>query len=121
MVCGDLAPQYSIVYPEILDPWVSEQDFRELVVKVNEGLEAAFKPEGWVAWRDAVLGFLSGWVWEDLGGEAVGVKKGVRGVERWVEGWNRKREGEDGGLVRCVGLRRTGFLCVSCICSVVAL
>ncbi|KAL8999980.1 MAG: hypothetical protein Q9169_001225 [Polycauliona sp. 2 TL-2023] len=112
MVCGDLAPQYSIVYPEILDPWVSEQDFRELIMRVNEGLYEAFRPEGWGAWRDVVLGVLSGWLWEDLGGEAVRVKKGVREVERWVEGWNAKREGEDGGLVWCVGLRRTGFLCI---------
>lgn len=117
MACGDLAPQFSIVYPEILDPWVSEPDFRQLVMRVNEGLWAAFRPEGWGAWKDAVVGVLSGWVWEDLGGERVGVKAGVRGVERWVEGWNERRreegEGEQRGLVRCVGLRRTGFLCVS--------
>ncbi|KAL8683695.1 MAG: hypothetical protein Q9186_000329 [Xanthomendoza sp. 1 TL-2023] len=116
---GDLAPQFSPVYPEILSRWVSEEDFRQLVTHVNEGLWEAFRPEGWMAWRDMILGVATGWLWEDLGGNGVGVKKGVRGVEGWIEGWNLRREGgmgvgvgEEAGLVKCVGLRRTGFLCL---------
>ncbi|KAL8771564.1 MAG: hypothetical protein Q9209_003007 [Squamulea sp. 1 TL-2023] len=121
MTYGDLAPQFSIVYPEILERWVPEQDFRDLVTGVNARLASAFRPEGWRAWKDALLGVCTGWVWEDLGGEGVHVKKMVRECERWVEGWNEKRRregggegmGEEEGLVRVVGLRRTGFLCVS--------
>ncbi|KAL8734822.1 MAG: hypothetical protein Q9166_001174 [cf. Caloplaca sp. 2 TL-2023] len=116
MALGDLAPQFSIVYPEILERWVPEQDFRQLITTVNEGLYTAFKPEGWRAWRDATLGLLSGWLWEDLGGEALEVKKGVRGLEHWIEGWNLARmgaPGEEANWVRCVPLRRTGYLCVS--------
>ncbi|KAL8776994.1 MAG: hypothetical protein Q9213_008058, partial [Squamulea squamosa] len=116
MTYGDLAPQFSIVYPEILERWVPEQDFRELVTGVNSRLASAFRPEGWRAWKDALLGLCTGWLWEDLGGEGVHVKKMVRECERWVEGWNgrRLREGGGGegmgeeGLVRVVGLRRTG-------------
>lgn len=41
----------------------------------------------------------------------VGVKKGLRGLERWMEGWNREGGREEEG-VRCVELRRTGYLCL---------
>lgn len=112
MVAGDLAPTFSNVYPEILDPWVSEQDFRILVRTVNDGLVRAFEPAGWRAWIDAVLGVATGWLWEDFG--AAGVKDGVRGVEGFIEQWNGGRagkEGEEGAKV--VPLRRTGYLSVS--------
>lgn len=59
---------------------------------------------------DAVLGVATGWLWEDLGGEWIWVKKGVREVERGIERWNEGR-GEDG--VKAVELRRTGFMSVS--------
>ena len=84
---------------------------------VNEKLKEAFNPFSWWSIGDAVAGVVSGWLWEDLGGEGVGVKRGVRECERWVEGWNREREGkgdgEEGGMVRCWGVRRTGLLSVS--------
>ncbi|KAL9601699.1 MAG: hypothetical protein Q9219_002310 [cf. Caloplaca sp. 3 TL-2023] len=112
MIAGDLAPQYSHTYPEILEPWVEEADFRMLVGRVNEGLLDAFRVDGWRAWGDALLGVATGWLWEDLGGEKVGVKRAVRGVERWIEEWNRGG-GREGVGVRCVSLRRTGYLSVS--------
>ncbi|KAL9021083.1 MAG: hypothetical protein Q9185_001751 [Variospora sp. 1 TL-2023] len=102
MPLGDLAPQYSMTYPEILEQWVSEQDFRVLVGRVNEGLEEAFTKGGW---RDLVLGVATGWLWEDFGGASV--KRGCRVVEAQIEEWNRGREGEG---VRCWGLRRTGYM-----------
>lgn len=112
MIAGDLAPAFSNVYPEILDPWVSEQDFRFLIQKINEGLLQAFNPLGWRAWVDAMLGIATAWLWEDLG--FTGVKSGVRGVEAFIERWNAEKSGKDAEPeVRIIPLRRTGYLSVS--------
>ena len=113
MVVGDLAPCFSNTYPEILEPWVSEEDFRLLIKGVNERLVQAFDPMGWRAWVDAGLGVATGWLWEDLGGS--GVKAGCRAAEEFVEVWNGGRKGgvekeEDAELVRAIPLRRTGYL-----------
>ena len=94
MVAGDLAPTFSNVYPEILEPWVTEPDFRILVRTVNDGLVKAFAPTGWRAWIDTIMGVATGWLWEDFG--AAGVKSGVRGVEGFIEQWNGGREGKEG-------------------------
>lgn len=111
-MAGDLAPTFSNIYPEILDPWVSEQDFRTLIQTVNDGLIKAFKPGGWRAWVDMVLGVATGWLWEDLG--AAAVKSEVRNVEGFIEDWNGGREGRSGDEgVKVVPLRRTGYLSVS--------
>ncbi len=115
MIAGDLAPTFSNTYPEILESWVSEADFRMLIKNINEGLIAAFSPYGWRAWMDAVLGVATGWIWEDLG--FAGVKKGVRGVEQMIEEWNGQRRNtlekeEDAEVVKAIPLRRTGYLCL---------
>ena len=89
MVVGDLAPCFSNTYPEILEPWVSEVDFRTLVKGVNEGLIEAFDPMGWRAWVDAGLGVATGWLWDDIG--ATGVKKGCKATEEFIERWNGER------------------------------
>lgn len=112
MIAGDLAPTFSNVYPEILDPWVSEQDFRLLIKKVNEDLLQTFNPLGWRAWVDAVLGIATAWLWEDLG--FTGAKRGVRRVEAFIERWNADKSGKDAeSEVRIIPLRRTGYLSVS--------
>ena len=115
MIAGDLAPTYSNTYPEILEPWISEQDFRILIRGVNERLMATFSPFGWRAWVDLILGLLTGWIWEDMG--FAGVKKGCRDVENFLEQWNGERgvgmeKDEDGDLVRAIPLRRTGYLSI---------
>ena len=115
MIAGDLVPTFSNIYPEILEPWVSEADFRTLIQHVNEGLIAAFHPGGWRAWMDAVLGVATGWIWEDLG--MSGVKSGVKNVEQWIEDWNgRDSKGDEDGEsdgAKVIPLRRTGYLSVS--------
>ena len=114
MVAGDLAPTFSNTYPEILEPWVSEADFRMLIKGVNEGLVGAFSPYGWRVWMDAVLGVATGWIWEDLG--FAGIKSKVKGVETCIEQWNGQRrnglEKEDVELTKAIPLRRTGYLCL---------
>ena len=111
---GDLAPTFSHTYPEVLDPWVSEPDFRTLIKSVNEGLIAAFTPYGWRAWVDTILGIATGWLYEDLGFSRV--KKGARDVELLIEEWNGHRtlglDKEDEDLVKAIPLRRTGYLCL---------
>ena len=111
---GDLAPTFSHTYPEVLDPWVSEPDFRTLIKSVNEGLIAAFTPYGWRAWIDTILGIATGWLYEDLGFSRV--KKGARDVELLIEEWNGQRriglDKEDEDLVKAIPLRRTGYLCL---------
>lgn len=118
MIEGDLAPTFSNLYPEILDPaGVSEQEFRSLVEKVNNELVPAFSPWGLRNMLDATLGLLTGWVWDDMGFTAVKSRLGK--VERFLEDWNREmeRKSKDGpdSAPRIVPLRRTGYMNVSCL------
>lgn len=116
MIVGDLAPTFSNIYPEILDPWVSESQFRRLIKTINERLTEVFRPGGIRAWADAIVGLGTGWLLEDLGGTSV--KRGCKNIETWIEGWNREvsntpNDAEGQGLVRCVPLRRTGYMSVN--------
>lgn len=107
LAAGDLYPQFANLYPEILDPLVSDTEFRFLVTSLNGRLKRAFDPFGSRAWVDAVVGVLTGFVWEDVG--ATGPKRGMKGLEAFVEEWNRGR-GTEGREVRLVQPRRTGFM-----------
>lgn len=110
MVKGDLAPTFSNLYPEILDPLIPEQEFRSLIQRINRTLVEAFDPYSAQNWFDGILGFLTGWFWEDLGGKAVAVKKKLRMLEEWIERWNREVGQMEG--VKVWGLRRTGYTCL---------
>ncbi|KAE9378998.1 hypothetical protein N431DRAFT_326676, partial [Stipitochalara longipes BDJ] len=91
MIEGDLAPTFSNLYPEILDPaGVSEADFRTLVERVNNELIPAFNPWGVRNVIDAFLGLVTGYIWDDLGFTAV--KGRLRKVEQYLEDWNRDME-----------------------------
>jgi len=104
---GDLYPQFANLYPEILDPLVGDTDFRFLISNVNARLKAACDPYTTRAWVDSLMGALTGYLWDDFG--LAGIKKDVKGLERFVSDWNRQKvsEGKD---VRLVQLRKTGFL-----------
>ncbi|KAI7592330.1 hypothetical protein KC346_g16124, partial [Hortaea werneckii] len=107
LVAGDLYPQFANLYPEILDPLVSDSDFRFLISNLNLRLREAFDPFRFRAWLDGFLGLVTGWVWEDLG--LTGAKRGVRGLEGFVEEWNRGMRVQ-GREVCVVQPRRTGFM-----------
>ena len=109
MVAGDLAPTFANLYPEVLDPLVSEESFRPIIRKVNSELVAAFSPWKMRAWVDALLGAATFWLWDDMG--FTGVKSRLKHLEQWIEEWNRG-EGEKEG-VRIIPLRRTGYMTVS--------
>lgn len=128
MLEGDLAPTFSNLYPEILDPaGVSEQDFRTLIEKVNKELIKAFSPWEVRNWLDGIVGLLTGWVWDDIG--ATGMKGRLKTVEKYLEDWNvemekrviREGEGDTANLKddirrkapRVMSLRRTGYMNVS--------
>lgn len=106
MVKGDLAPTYSNLYPEILDPLLPEQEFRRIIATVNDELVSAFNPYSFRNWIDGAIGLFTGWIWEDLG--APGVKGHLRRVEDWLEKWNREVGAKDG--VRIWSLRRTAYM-----------
>lgn len=112
MIEGDLAPTFSNLYPEILDPaGVTEADFRTLIEKINHELVPAFNP--WAARNvlDAFLGLLTGWLWDDFGFTAV--KSRLNTVERYLEEWNQEMESkskEPGTAPKIVSLRRTGYM-----------
>jgi len=113
MIEGDLAPTFSNLYPEILDPaGVSEADFRTLVEKVNSELIPAFNPWGVRNVIDALLGLVTGWIWDDLGFTAV--KSRLIRVEKYLEDWNREMESRSkegpGSAPKIVPLRRTGYM-----------
>ncbi|KAK5134920.1 hypothetical protein LTR08_006010 [Meristemomyces frigidus] len=107
LASGDLYPQYANLYPEILDPMVSDDEFRFLISNLNARLKAAFDPFSTRAWVDAVMGVLTGYLWDDFG--LTGVKKGEKGIEQFLDKWNWERDAS-GAEVRVVQLRRTGFL-----------
>ncbi|KAK3112548.1 hypothetical protein LTR53_011081 [Teratosphaeriaceae sp. CCFEE 6253] len=107
LAAGDTYPAVANLYPEILDPLVSDAEFRFLVSSLNARLRAAFDPYSTRAWVDAVMGVLTGWAWEDAG--LTGVKSGMKGVERWMAEWNAEMAGK-GRAVRVVGVRETGFM-----------
>ena len=106
MVVGDLAPTFSNIYPEILDPLMSEQEFRYVIQHINETLIHAYDPMSTTNWVDAVLGFLTGWFWEDF--RKGGVKGQLNKLEAWLEDWNRTVGALDG--IKLIPLRRTGYL-----------
>lgn len=115
MVEGDLAPTFSNLYPEILDPaGVTEQEFRSLIERINGELVPAFNPWAPRNILDGVMGLMTGWVWDDLGW--TGVKTRLNRVEMWLEEWNRDMEAkakDPGTAPRIVSLRRTGYMNVS--------
>lgn len=106
MVKGDLAPTYSNLYPEILDPLLPEAEFRRVVQHVNQALVDAFDPFAVWNWVDGLLGLATGWLWEDF--RTTGVKGKLRRLEQWSEDWNRTIGAHDG--VRIIPLRRTGYM-----------
>ncbi|KAK5119988.1 hypothetical protein LTR85_007064 [Meristemomyces frigidus] len=107
LASGDLYPQYANLYPEILDPLVSDDDFRFLISNINARLRAAFDPFSTRAWVDAAMGVVTGFLWDDFG--LTGAKRAEKGLERFLERWNKGRE-EEGREVRVVQPRRTGFM-----------
>jgi hypothetical protein len=108
MMQGDLAPTFANLYPEILDPLITEDDFRILIKKVNDTLTDAFDPFTFRAWLDSFLGIATFWLWEDMG--LTNVKRKLVDLERWLEDWNREVGEKE--AVKIVSLRRTGYLTV---------
>lgn len=106
-IAGDLYPQYANLYPEILDPLVTEPDFRFLVTNLNSQLKAAFDPFTTRAWLDSVLGVATGYIWDDFG--LTGANRGVKNIEASIERWNKERRHE-GKEVMLVQVRTTGFM-----------
>ena len=111
MVVGDLAPTFSNIYPEILDPLISEAEFRYIIAHINATLVQAFDPYATSNWIDGILGFVTGWFWEDFRGG--GIKGKLRGLEAWLDDWNRTQGSREG--VRIIGLRRTGYMNVDIV------
>nr|POE65072.1 ras modification protein erf4 [Quercus suber] len=107
LAAGDLYPQYANLYPEILDPLVSDEEFRFVIATLNAQLKGVFDPYSARARFDAVLGVLTGFVWDDVG--LAGTKAGMRGVERFLAEWNAERA-KQGRAVRVVLVRTTGFM-----------
>lgn len=111
---GDLAPTFSNLYPEILDPaGLSELEFRRVIEKLNAELIPAFNPYGMRNMVDSMLGLVTGWLWDDFG--LTGIKSRLNNLERWIEKWNVEMEktigSEDGAMApKLVSLRRTGYM-----------
>lgn len=116
LVAGDLAPTFSNLYPEILDPaGVSEQEFRRIVEKLNGELIPIFDPSGFRNMLDSVLGLVTGWLWDDFGLTAA--KSRLSSLEKWIEKWNQEMEktmASDEGTIppKLIPLRQTGYMTV---------
>ncbi|UKZ77754.1 hypothetical protein TrVFT333_005480 [Trichoderma virens FT-333] len=111
---GDLAPTFSNLYPEILDPaGIPEPEFRRIIDKLNKELVPAFDPYNPRNVLDAFLGLVTGWLWDDFG--MTGIKSRLNHLEAWIEMWNREKEkttpSEEGVLPpKLISLRRTGYM-----------
>ncbi|KAF5026054.1 hypothetical protein F66182_1846 [Fusarium sp. NRRL 66182] len=114
LIKGDLAPTFSNLYPEILDPaGLSEQEFRRIIEKLNGELVPAFNPYGMRNIIDGLLGLVTGWIWDDLG--LTGIKSRLNSLEKWIEQWNLEMEktmgSEDGAIApKLLPLRQTGYM-----------
>ncbi|KFH48938.1 Ras modification protein-like protein [Hapsidospora chrysogenum ATCC 11550] len=113
MVRGDLAPTFSNLYPEILDPaGLSEQEFRRIIEKLNGELIPIFNPFSLRNVVDGVLGVVTGWLWDDFGLTAA--KSRLNKLEKWIEDWNviNKAMGSIEGVTapKLISLRRTGYM-----------
>ncbi|KAK5036326.1 hypothetical protein LTS07_002052 [Exophiala sideris] len=106
MVAGDLAPTYSNIYPEILDPLMQEQEFRYVIEHINQTLVQAYDPFSSWNWLDGFLGLITGWLWEDF--RPTGIKGQLKALEEWLEDWNHTVGAREG--VKIIPLRRTGYL-----------
>lgn len=111
MIAGDLAPAFSNMYPEILDPLLPEGQFRQIVSKLNDELIDIFSPWRWRNWLDIMLAALTFWIWDDLG--MTDVKQRLIALEEWLERWNREVGAKDG--VTVIPLRRTAYMTVRAI------
>lgn len=107
LIAGDLFPQYANLYPEILDPLVSDEEFRVLISDINKILQRTLSPYTWRAWFDSILGVSTGYLYDDLG--FTGAKMGEKELEKYIKSWNSAREAE-GREVKMIQLRRTGFM-----------
>ncbi|KAL7820185.1 Golgin subfamily A member 7/ERF4 family domain-containing protein [Trichoderma aethiopicum] len=111
---GDLAPTFSNLYPEILDPaGIPEPEFRRIIDKLNKELIPAFDPYNPRNVVDAFLGLVTGWLWDDFG--MTGIKSRLNNLEAWIDNWNREKEkttpSEEGILPpKLISLRRTGYM-----------
>lgn len=111
---GDLAPTFSNLYPEILDPaGLSEQEFRRVVEKLNGELIPTFNPYNFRNVVDGVLGLITGWLWEDFG--MTGAKSRLTKLENWISQWNTEMEkaigSEEGAIApKIISLRRTAYM-----------
>lgn len=110
MEYGDLAPAYSNVFPDILEPHVTEDQFRKVIAKVNEELKEAFDPWNKWNWVDAILGLLTLWLAEEV--VDTHCKRVLRRVEDYLQDRNKELE-ESGQKAVFVPLRRTGYMNVS--------
>lgn len=106
MATSDTYPAYANLYPEILDPAVSESDFRFLISNINAKIEQAFNPFTFRAFFDSLLGVLTGFIWDDFG--LSGSKTGQKSLERFVDNWNAQKA-KEGLDVKLVQPRKTGF------------
>ncbi|RPB26860.1 hypothetical protein L211DRAFT_659303 [Terfezia boudieri ATCC MYA-4762] len=105
MINGDNTPAFSIVYPVILEPYVTEEQFRKIVDTVNEKMRLAFDPWNKWNWVDAVCGLATLWFWEEI--FPTYVKRRLREVEKILEEWNvtLKEQG-----ARLIPLRRSAYI-----------
>ncbi|KAF5629150.1 uncharacterized protein FTJAE_8625 [Fusarium tjaetaba] len=114
LIKGDLAPTFSNLYPEILDPaGLSEQEFRRIIEKLNGELIPAFDPYGLRNIIDTLLGLVTGWIWDDIG--LTGIKSRLNSLEKWIEQWNLEMEktiGTEDGTIppKILPLRQTGYM-----------
>lgn len=113
---GDLAPSFSNLYPEILDPaGISEPEFRRVIEKLNSELSDIFNPYGARNIVDTIMGAATGWLWDDFG--FASSKSRLDSLEKWIKTWNAEIEKtiapEEGILApQIIPLRQTGYMTV---------
>ncbi|KAF4121253.1 Golgin subfamily A member 7/ERF4 family [Geosmithia morbida] len=114
MIEGDLAPTFSNLYPEILDPaGLPEHEFRRIIETLNGELIPIFNPYSVRNIIDGLMGLVTGWLWDDFG--LTMAKSRLEKLEGWIQAWNRdmrKTMGSQDGIMapQIIGLRQSGYM-----------
>lgn len=111
LIAGDIAPTFSNVYPAILEPYLSEADFHDMINRINDALLAAFScGESYSVTNifDNALDLLTRWLGEDV--TYTRLRRRLAPLDEWLHEWNDSVGVQSG--VKTHPLKATGYMSV---------
>lgn len=110
LIAGDIAPTFSNVYPEILEPYLSEEAFHDIIGRINGELLAAFSSESYSVATviDSAIDLLTRWLGEDV--THTRLRRRLAPLDDWLQEWNASIGARRG--VKTHSLKSTGYMSV---------